>query len=167
MLKKPKVDLNLLYTPKPKKADRRDGFEFSLNRSNARGVYTLNAETPENYLKMSIRLFYRRRINMQSKPLLIIAYDGVLGFTKNKRFHIRPKMFELMKSLKSHYQLVLTKSGEASHSSIIIDILTKKGVFFDAFYHMNPESPLRSFQFNEQIYKDFKVAPKSVPNKVY
>lgn len=45
--------------------------------------FITTAETPKKYLKMSKRLYFRRRYHMRNKPLMIIYFEGVLGFIAN------------------------------------------------------------------------------------
>lgn len=116
---------------------------------------------------MSVRLYYKRRVNIQAKPLLIISYDGVLGFTRNRQFHMRPKVCEFMKKVRMSYQIVITKLNNTKHCEVIMDILIKKGISFDALYLINPDQTCKEYVFYEQIYKDFKISNKAVSTNVY
>lgn len=102
MLQKPQIGLHLLYTPKiPKLSNEK--------LRNSEGIYSIKTSSTIDYDKLSTRLYYKRRTLLYLKPLLIISYDGILGFTRDQRFHLRPKIDEFFKKIKNNYQIVVVK----------------------------------------------------------
>lgn len=105
--KRPRVDMQFLYTPKIQKSN---GISDKIRKSGG-VIYSVKAYSQQNYERMSTRLYYRRVINSIAKPLLIIYYDGILGFTRNQRFYIRPKIEEFLSKMSKKFQIVVVKWG--------------------------------------------------------
>ena len=109
MLQIQQLDLNFLYTPKLKKYYGNGSINYKLNRIGSQGLNSIKTQSTAEYKNFSQRMFFKRRLSMKSKPLLIISYDGILGFTRDKRFHLRPQINDFIQSIKSHYQVVIVK----------------------------------------------------------
>ena len=58
-----------------------DELNRKFDRGNVR--YVFNAETPKQYNDFSERVSYKRRLIMTNKPVIIIYFEGVIGF-RNK-----------------------------------------------------------------------------------
>lgn len=77
------------------------------------------AETPEVYLNMSKRIFYTRRLHYRDRPLMIIFFEGVIGFTIKSNIYLRSGVQKFMKRSYGEFQVVIATNC-SSRTSLII-----------------------------------------------
>ena len=65
------------------------------------------AETSEIYLNMSKRVFYTRRLHFRDKPLMIIFFEGVIGFTLKTNLYLRSGVHKFMKRNFNEFQIAI------------------------------------------------------------
>ncbi|CAI2359312.1 unnamed protein product [Moneuplotes crassus] len=159
---RPKIEPKILHTCQAKKSTLKP----SKIKRPGKLVYTIKANSEQNYHKISTRLHYKRKINFELKPLLIIYYDGILGFTRKQRLYVRPKVDKFLSKMSKNFQIVIVKCGSISDSNVILDTVLKKHPI-DAFYCLNPNTSDTTFVFFDQIYKDFKIPAKAVDSRVH
>lgn len=132
-----------------------DVSQQKFNHNRVRYVY--NAETSKSYQEMSQRIAYKRRLHMTNKPVIIIYFEGVIGF-KNKEFlYLRDGARKFIQRLWSDFQVVLVTNYNPKNTLNLREILEKRGLDFDAIYSLNFEDPKWNYAYYDQIYKDFLI----------
>jgi hypothetical protein len=96
--------------------------------------YMTTAETPKKYLKMSKRLYFRRRYHMRNKPLMIIYFEGVLGFIAKSHLYFRPGVVKFIAKARINFQIVMISTFSTKRNTTIREILERKGIYLDAIY---------------------------------
>lgn len=87
--------------------------------------YTTFAETPIKYFNMSKRVFYKRRLHMKNKPLIIIYFDGVLGFIAKDNLYFRKGATTFLQNVRHDFQLVMISSFKTKRTISIKDFFEK------------------------------------------
>lgn len=78
---------------------------------------------------------------MTNKPVIIIYFEGVIGF-KNKEFlYLRDGARKFIQRLWSDFQVVLVTNYNPKNTLNLREILEKRGLDFDAIYSLNFEDP--------------------------
>ena len=67
--------------------------------------YIYTAETAKCYHDMSERVAYKRRLHMTNKPLIIVYYDGVIGFTNKGNTYMRPGVHKFIHKIWPDFQI--------------------------------------------------------------
>lgn len=87
--------------------------------------YITSAETPKKYLKMTKRIFYKRRSHMQKKPLVILHFEGVLGFIAKNNLYFRKGAVKSLQSIRQDFQVVITTTYSTKRNNTIRELLEK------------------------------------------
>lgn len=128
--------------------------------------YIEYADTPEVYKRISQRIWYRRRLHMHTKPIMIIYFDGTFGFVANGVLYLRHGIQKFINRIKDRFQIAIAINYSIKGCTTLADILLKKSIHFDALYHIKKITPMWIGVFYDQIYKDFKINQGDVLLKV-
>ena len=132
-----------------------DELNRKFDRGNVR--YVFSAETPKQYNDFSERVSYKRRLIMTNKPVIIIYFEGVIGFRNKNWLYLRAGVYKFINRIWPDFQVVLVTNYNSKETMMIKDILIRRGITFDAVYSLNYNTSKCIFAYYDQIYKDFLI----------
>lgn len=91
---------------------------------NFKTKYIFNADTAEKYYKMSKRLFFKRRVHMKSKPLMIIFIEAISFIAKNN-LYFRNGATKFLQKIRHNFQIVMVSSFKSKRIISIKDFFEK------------------------------------------
>lgn len=99
-----------------------------------RSKYITIAETDSKYLKISKRIFYKRRWHMRAKPLAIFYFTGVIGryinyntigFVSKTNLYFRKNIAKYLITLRQSFQIVLVTTYSTKRTLSLQDHFCK------------------------------------------
>jgi len=85
-------------------------------------------------MDLSSRVWYKRRLHMQHKPLIIIYFEGVIGFLQQSGLYLRRGVSKFIHRQRHDFQIVLVTNYSYNETQCLKEILDKKEICFDAIY---------------------------------
>lgn len=103
---------------------------------------------------------------LKTQPLLIIFFDGCLGFLNCNNLYLKPGVRKFVNRIYSYTQIVIATKLSPDLAIVLSRVLTQELINYDGVYSISADSQNHKFVVYDQIYKDFRIKPDEVEKRV-